>query len=151
VIVEGPVAAAKAVLQPVGWQLARGCGSALSLGGQPAKKKGKSAAPQPSVVCFLPPSLNSDPGTTRGADVDLQRRLEDLLEQLLLVHLGRRPDPQTLAAVQQDDLVGEFRRQTQFVRHHDHGVAILFRQAPQPRHEIDLGADIEMQCGLIEQ
>jgi hypothetical protein len=46
----------------------------------------------------------------RGPQLDLERRFEDLLEQLPLINGGRRPDAQASAVVQQHNLVGEFRR-----------------------------------------
>ncbi len=47
----------------------------------------------------------------RRAQLDFERRFEDLFEQLPLVHRGGRSDAQARTMVKQHNLVGEFRRE----------------------------------------
>jgi hypothetical protein len=100
---------------------------------------------------LVAPGVQMHARPPRGAQFDIERHFEDLLEQLPLVHRGRRPDAQASAVVQQYNLVGEFRSQRQFVRHDHDGVFILFRQLPQAFEQFHLRADIEMQRGLVEK
>ena len=67
------------------------------------------------------------------------------------INLRGRAHAQTLALVQQHDAVGKFRRQIQFVRHHQHRVAVLIRQPPQAPQQFHFAADIQMLRGLIQQ
>ena len=57
------------------------------------------------------PGAQMHAGPSRGAQFDIERRFEDLLEQLPLVNGGRRADAQARAVVEQHNLVGEFRSQ----------------------------------------
>jgi len=86
-----------------------------------------------------------------GAQLDIERRFKNLLEQLPLIDDGRRADSQARPVVQQHNLVGEFRRERKFVRHDHDGVFVLFGKLPQSFEQFHLRADIEMQRRLIEQ
>src|SRR5580698_11600743 len=92
-----------------------------------------------------------DPRPARRLHLDRQRRLKHLLEQLALINRRRRPDAQTLAFVQQHDLIRILRRQIQLVRHDHNRVAILVRQLPQRIEQSDLRSNVEMQRRLVQQ
>ena len=77
---------------------------------------------------FLPSSLNDHARAARGTGFDLERDLENLLEQFPLIDGGGRAHTQAFAPMQQDDLIGEFRRQTQIVGDLNHGVTMLICQ-----------------------
>ena len=81
---------------------------------------------------------------TGGSGFDVERRLKNLFEQLSLINRGRRPDAQALAAVKQDDLIGEFGGQSQFVSDDNYGVTIRLSEMAEALEQLDLRADIEM-------
>jgi hypothetical protein len=87
----------------------------------------------------------------RGSRFDVERRLKNLFEQLSVIYGSGRADAQALAAVQEDDLVGEFGGQSQLMRNDDYGVTIGFGEMAEALEQLDLRADVEMQCRLIEQ
>jgi hypothetical protein len=100
---------------------------------------------------LVAPGVQMHTRPASGPQLDIERRFEDLLEQLPLINGGRRPDAQTSAVVQKHNLVGEFRSQREFVRHDHDGVFILFGQLPQAFQQFHLRADIEMQRRLVEK
>ena len=53
--------------------------------------------------------------------------------------------------MQQHNVVGEFRRQREFMRHDHHSVFVLFRQLPQAFEQFHLRADIKVQRGFVKQ
>jgi hypothetical protein len=67
-----------------------------------------------------------------------------LFEELPLINSGRRSDAQALAPVQQNNLIGKFRRQTQIVGDLNDGIAMLVRKTAKAAEQFDLGSDIEM-------
>ena len=100
---------------------------------------------------FLPSSLNDHTRAARRTGFDLEWDLENLLEQLPLIDNGGRADPQAFAPVQQNNLIGEFRRQTQIVGDLNHSVTMLISQTAQAAKEVDLRPDIQMQRGFVQQ
>jgi hypothetical protein len=100
---------------------------------------------------FLPSSLNDHARAARGTGFDLEWDLENLLEQFPLIDSGGRAHAQAFAPMQQDDLIGEFRRQTQIVGDLNHSVTMLISQAAQAAKEVDLRPDIQMQRGFVQQ
>jgi hypothetical protein len=100
---------------------------------------------------FLPSSLNDHARAARGTGFDLEWDLENLFEQFPLIDSGGRAHAQAFAPMQQDDLIGEFRRQTQIVGDLNHGVTMLIGQAAQAAKEVDLRPNIEMQRGFVQQ
>jgi hypothetical protein len=100
---------------------------------------------------FLPSSLNDHTRAARGTGFDLEWDLENLLEQSPLIDGGGRAHTQAFAPMQQDDLIGEFRRQTQIVGDLNHRVTMLICQTAQAAKEVDLRPDIQMQRGFVQQ
>ena len=64
-----------------------------------------------------------------GGHLHRQRRLKNLFEQFPLEHGGRRPYAKALALLQQDDLIGVFPSEIQFVSDDHDGVAVFGSQA----------------------
>src|ERR1700704_5106600 len=60
---------------------------------------------------LVAPGSQIHAGPPCGAQFDIERRFEDLLEQLPLVNGGRRAGAQARAVGAPDNLGGEFRRQ----------------------------------------
>ena len=83
--------------------------------------------------------------------LDGERGLKNLFEQIALKNAGRWADAQALAFLQQDDLVGIFAGEVEFVGDYDDGVAIFRGEAAEGDQQIDLRADIEMKGGLVEE
>ena len=88
----------------------------------------------------------------RRAELDIERRLENLLEQFALID--------TLPACQRADICrlcrstiwsAIFVARDQLVGHDHHRVAIRRGQPPQRYQKFDLRADIEMQRGFVKQ
>ncbi len=86
-----------------------------------------------------------------AAHLHFQRDLKNLFEQFALIDDPRRTHAQTTAALHQKDLVGIFGGEIQLVGDDDHGVTVLRGQAAKSIEEANLGGDVEMQRGLIEQ
>ena len=80
-----------------------------------------------------------------------QRRLKNLFEQLALENASRRAHAKALAFLQQDDLIGVFPGKIQFVSDDHDGVAVFRSQAAEIVKQVHLGANVQMQCGLIQQ
>jgi hypothetical protein len=100
---------------------------------------------------FLPSSLNDHTRAARGTGFDLEWDLKNLLEQFPLIDSGGRADAQAFAPVQQNNLIGEFRRQAQIVGDLNHRVTMLISQAAQAAKQVDLRPDIQMQRGFVQQ
>ena len=64
-----------------------------------------------------------------AAHLHLQGNLENLLEQFALIDGGRGTNAQATAAVHQEDLVGVFGGEIQFMGNHDHGVVVVRTKA----------------------
>src|ERR1700730_9859098 len=89
--------------------------------------------------------------TPRWADLDIERRVKNLLEQLPLVDGSGRTYAQAGAVMQQHNLVGKFRRKRELVRHDHDCIFIFFSQLPQAFQQFHLRANIEMQRRLVKQ
>src|SRR5579859_6428317 len=80
-----------------------------------------------------------------------ERGLENLFEQIALENAGWGSDAQALAFLQQDDLVGVFAGEVEFVGNDNDGIAILGGQTAKGDQQIDLRADVQVQRGFIEE
>jgi hypothetical protein len=100
---------------------------------------------------FFSSALDDHAGTARRAGFDFDRHLENLFQEFPLIDSGRRTYAQAFAAVQQDDLIGEFRREAEIVRDLNHSVTVFVGEAAQAAKEVDLRTDIKMQRGLVQQ
>ena len=69
-----------------------------------------SQLPQWLRLPLMAPPQNH-PRPPRNSQLHLKRRLENFLQQISLIHLRRRPDPQRLALLQQHDPIRKLRRQ----------------------------------------
>ncbi len=94
--------------------------------------------------------MNDDARPACGPGFDFERDLEHLFEQFALIHGSRRAYPKAFAPVQQNDLIGEFRRQAQIVSDLNDGVTMLVGQVAETAKQVDLRPDVEMQCGFIK-
>src|SRR5260370_5088527 len=110
------------------------------------EKRPSASADAPSLCS----RKNSDAWPPVGAELHRERRLENLFEQLALIDARGRTDTQAAAALHQDDLVGIFRGEVQFVRDDDDGVAIFSGEPPQRIKQTNLGGDIQVESGFIE-
>src|SRR5262249_49035743 len=91
------------------------------------------------------------PRTAGRAGLHGELCLENLFEQIALVDTRRRADAQALPPLQQHHLIGVFPGEVEFVRDNYDGVAIFRSEAAERLQEIDLRADVEMQCGFVEE
>ena len=99
---------------------------------------------------LLSPSADDYAGAALGSSLDFEGDLEHLFEQFPLIDSGGRAHAQAFAAVQQNNLIGEFGRESQIVSDFDDGVAMLIGQLAQAAEEIDLGSNVEMERGFVE-
>jgi len=86
-----------------------------------------------------------------AAHLHFQGHLENLFEQFALIDGGRGAHAQATAAVHQEDLVGIFGGEIQFMGYHDYGVPVVRTKAAKGVQEADLRGDVEVQRGLVEQ
>jgi len=86
-----------------------------------------------------------------AAHLHFQGNLENLLEQFALIDGGRGANAQATAAVHQEDLVGVFGGEIQFMGYHDYGVVVVRTKAAKSVQEADLRSNVEVQGGLVEQ
>ena len=77
--------------------------------------------------------------------------MKNLFQQIALIDARGRTYAQTLAFLQQHDLIGVFRGEVELVGNDHNGVAVFRGETAQCGEEIDLSADVEVQRGLIEQ
>ena len=94
--------------------------------------------------------MNEDARTAILARFNFHRHLENLFEKFALVYGCGRSHAKALAAMQQNDLVGEFSRQTKIVGHLDYGIPVLVGQVSQAAEQIDLCPDVQMQRRFIQ-
>ena len=87
----------------------------------------------------------------RRAQFHRELCLENLFEQIALVHARRRANAQAFAPLQEDNLVRVLADQIEFVRDDHYGVTIFNSKPPQRFKQIHLRPDIQMQCRLIQQ
>ena len=106
---------------------------------------------EPKFAPTLGSGQNGDPWPPRGTEFHGERRLENLFEQFALINARGGTNAQTPAALHQDNLIGILRREVQFVRHHNDGIAVFRGEPPKSIQQADLRCDIEMESGLIEQ
>src|SRR5215467_7043081 len=92
-----------------------------------------------------------DARTAGGAEFDGQGGLEDLLQQFALVNGRGRANPQGSAALEEHDLVRILGDEIQLMRDDNDGVAIRSRELAQRLHQGNLGADVEVERGLVEK
>ena len=79
-----------------------------------------------SIRWCLPAAPDLDARASFGADFNIERRFEHLLEQFALIDLCGGSNAKTFAAMQQHDLVGNLRSQAQLVRHDVNGLTLFF-------------------------
>jgi hypothetical protein len=85
------------------------------------------------------------------AQLDGERSLKNLFEQIALVHGGRGADAEAFALVQQDNLAREFAGEVELVGDDDHGIAIFRGEAAESDEQVDLRADVQVESGLVEE
>lgn len=123
----------------------------FALPNQPLAASMSPVARSSGELLLVFPALNEDPGTAVRIGLDLERNLENLLEQVALVDRRGRADAQAFAAMQQYDLIREFRSEIEIVSDFDDGITMLVSQMPKAAQQVDLRANIKMERGFIEQ